>query len=82
MLFLILFLTLKYFTTMVAGNLSKKGGKNIRLASDGPATVKKFVKQPSYDEAHSEVARDYLSPQLIRKFPAESFAFLEQLSQM
>ncbi|XP_041957120.1 uncharacterized protein LOC121715445 isoform X1 [Alosa sapidissima] len=61
---------------------SKDDGEKVPLALDGPAALHQLVKQPLYDEPHSEVARECLSPHLIRHFPAESFAFLEQLSQM
>lgn len=67
---------------MVTEQLSKDGGGKISLELDKPAAVHQVVQQPLCDKPNSELVRDCLSPQLIRNFPAESFAFLEQLSQM
>ncbi|XP_062386616.1 collectin-12-like [Sardina pilchardus] len=61
---------------------SKDAGEKFPLVLYGRAALHQLVKPPSYDEPISEVARECLSPHLIRNFPAESFAFLEQLSQM
>lgn len=70
-------------TSVVTGQYSKDGSGKVPLELDRPAAVNEFVKQPSCGkQPSSDLVRDCLSPQLIRNFPAESFAFLEQLSQM